>query len=51
MFNINFADDCSWTADFWYWKRLLYQLSHNHFLGPEYLIRLLNLEQSNFAVI
>ena len=22
---------CSRTADFWYWKRLLYQLSHNHF--------------------
>ena len=24
MFNINFADDL------WYWKRPLYQLSHNH---------------------
>ena len=31
MFNITFADDWSRTADLWYQKRLLYQLSHNHF--------------------
>ena len=33
MFNKNnfFADDWIWTADLWYWKRPLYQLSHNHF--------------------
>ena len=29
--SINFADDWSRTADLWYWKRPLYQLSHNHF--------------------
>ena len=28
---INFADDWIRTADLWYWKRPLYQLSHNHF--------------------
>ena len=27
MFNINFADDWIRTADLWYWKQLLYQLS------------------------
>ena len=26
-----FADDWIRTVDLWYWKRLLYQLSHNHF--------------------
>ena len=31
IFNINFADDWIWTADLWYWKQPLYQLSHNHF--------------------
>ena len=31
MFNINFADDWSLTADLWYQKQPLYQLSHNHF--------------------
>ena len=31
MFNKNFADYCSRTADLWYQKRPLYQLSHNHF--------------------
>ena len=30
MFNINFANDWSRTADLWYRKRPLYQLSHNH---------------------
>ena len=25
-----FADDWIWTADLWYWKLPLYQLSHNH---------------------
>ena len=30
MFNINFADDWIWTADLWYQKRPVYQLSHNH---------------------
>ena len=30
MFN-NFADDWIQTADLWYWKQPLYQLSHNHF--------------------
>ena len=28
--SINFADDWIWTADLWYWKRPLCQLSHNH---------------------
>ena len=28
--SINFADDWIRTADLWYWKQLLYQLSHNH---------------------
>ena len=28
MFNIIFADDWIRTADLWYWKQLLYQLSH-----------------------
>ena len=27
----NFADDWIWTADLWYWKRPLCQLSHNHY--------------------
>ena len=31
MFNINFAYDWIRTVDLWYWKRPLYQLSHNHF--------------------
>ena len=31
---INFADDWIRTADLWYWKRLLYQLSHNHCPRP-----------------
>ena len=30
MFNMNFADDWIRTADLWYWKQPLYQLSHNH---------------------
>ena len=30
--SINFADDWIRTADLWYWKRPLYQLSHNHYL-------------------
>ena len=30
MFNINFANDWIQTADLWYQKQLLYQLSHNH---------------------
>ena len=30
MFNINFAVDWIRTADLWYHKQLLYQLSHNH---------------------
>ena len=29
--SINFADDWSRTADLWYRKQPLYQLSHNHF--------------------
>ena len=29
--SINFANDWSRTADLWYWKRPLNQLSHNHF--------------------
>ena len=32
MLNINFADDWIQTATHWYWKQLLYQLSHNHCL-------------------
>ena len=31
MFSVNFANDWSQTADLWYQKRPLYQLSHNHF--------------------
>ena len=30
MFNINFANDWIQTADLWYRKQPLYQLSHNH---------------------
>ena len=30
MFNINFASDWIRTADLWYQKRQLYQLSRNH---------------------
>ena len=30
MFNVNFTNDWIQTADLWYWKRPLYQLSHNH---------------------
>ena len=30
MLNIHFADDWIQTMDLWYWKQLLYQLSHNH---------------------
>ena len=30
MFNINFADDWIQTADLWFWKQPLYQLSPNH---------------------
>ena len=30
MFNIIFANDWNRTVDLWYWKRPLYQLSHNH---------------------
>ena len=30
MLNINFADDWFRSADLWYWKQPLYQLSHNH---------------------
>ena len=26
----NFADDSIRTADIWYWKQPIYQLSHNH---------------------
>ena len=29
MFNIKFAKEYIWTLDLWYWKQLLYQLSHN----------------------
>ena len=32
IFNINFANDLIQTSDLWYWKRPLYQLSHNHCL-------------------
>ena len=32
MFNINFADDWIRSADLWYRKRPLYQLSQNHML-------------------
>ena len=28
--SINFADHWIRTADLWYWKQPLYQLSHNH---------------------
>ena len=32
MLNNNFADEWIQTADLWYWKRPLYQLSHNPML-------------------
>ena len=31
MFNINFANDWSQTADLWYRKQPFYEKSHNHF--------------------
>ena len=40
MFNLNFADDWIQTADLWYWKQPLYQLSHNH--CPELSLCLVN---------
>ena len=33
--SINFAKDWIPTADLWYWKQPLYQLSHNHCLVPK----------------
>ena len=30
MYSNFFADDWIRTVDLWYWKRPLYQLSHNH---------------------
>ena len=38
--SINFADDWSRTADLWYRKRPLYQLSHNHFPNEYSLVRM-----------
>ena len=38
MFKYKFANDWSQTADLWYQKRPLYQLSHNHFPTANYLI-------------
>ena len=33
-----FADDWIRTTDLWYWKQLLYQLSHNHCpIHPSYI--------------
>ena len=29
IYKLIFADDWIQTADLWYWKQLLYQLSHN----------------------
>ena len=40
MFNINFADDWSRTADLWYQKQPLYQLSHNHFPVSSHVVML-----------
>ena len=31
IFHLKIADDWIRTAHLWYWKRPLYQLSHNHF--------------------
>ena len=42
MFNINFDDDWIRTGDLWIYKRLLYQLCHNHFPGKDYWIIILN---------
>ena len=36
---INLADDWIQTSDLWYWKRPVYQLSHNH--CPFYIYRLI----------
>ena len=48
MFNNNFAGDWSRTADLWYRKRLLYQLSHNHFLGLFFLFSFFDKYSTNF---
>ena len=45
--SINFADDWIQTADLWYWKRPLYQLSHNH-CPKQYLLNFLSV---NFIFI
>ena len=47
MFNINFANDWSWTADLWYRKQPLYQLSHNHFPIVFYLVDGVGLDGEN----
>ena len=44
MFNINFANDWIRTADLWYRKRPLYQLSHNHFPKKYFCYLLIGLE-------
>ena len=38
MYIVNFADDWIRTAEVWYWKRLLYQLCHNHCPVKTFLI-------------
>ena len=46
MFNINFADDWIRAVDLWYWKRMLYQLSHNHFQERFFVIEHSSLQES-----
>ena len=50
MFNIFFADDWIRTADLWHWKRLLYQLSHNH-CPKNYPLLLYSAAQSSHLVL
>ena len=36
MINIDFSDERIQTADLWYKKQPLYQMSHNHCSGLQY---------------
>ena len=44
MYPINFANDWSQTADLWNRKRLLYQLSHNHWIEIQNCYQLKNVK-------
>ena len=51
MFIINFANDCIRTADLWYQKQPLYQLSHNHCYIYLLLTALRNLSSIHFDIL